>query len=190
MGRDVALTLISWIAGLATSLGFYVLSTRHMRRTGWRLAKAQVIGDLAPSLGQSTVPSRAVILATIRSVAREHNLPSADLRCDDVIDELLRQVTADAFLETERRAALQAALVKLSQEPTDSTERVAGVNPIDALAVKFLSNLSYLHWTTFVGGVFLGLAVAIVIDPRARLFLLGPATRTVVDVIVDMLRGS
>lgn len=119
MSRDALLTLVSVIVGILTSMLFFFLSIRRARRRTWHAAKARIVADLSQSLGQDVVPARQAVWATIRSVCREFELtePHA-VTYDEALEELLRHVTADPFLDAERRRRLQDALLGLQQPET------------------------------------------------------------------------
>ena len=196
MGRDIALTFVSILAGIATSFAFFVLSTRKARRAGWRLAKSRITADLAQSLGQDRVPPPEAIVATIRSILREHDVTELQgVTYGEVMEELLRQVTADPFLDSERRTALQLSLINLQRLPgrvSDGAEAGskssaeyddrtdAELSPATPAASaqgipldragrinQFLATASKLRWYTLIIGIVLGLIVTSAIGSGA-----------------------
>lgn len=213
MSTDIVLTVIGILAGVATSFVFFLLSTRKARRVAWRLAKSRITSDLAQSLGQDRVPPREAIVATIGSILREHDVGELqDVAYGEVIEELLRQVTADPFLDRERRLTLQSSLIALQKVPLTD---VANVNTLPASAVEygaeidskykgshstvddvslyrarlaqFLTIASRLRWHTVVIGITLGMVVMSAIDPLPIFNVSGVDVLGVIDELIDVL---
>ena len=118
------LSTLLGVVGIAVSvvlgLGTYYLTERRGKKSRWHAAKESVLRDLSNSLGEDEVPGRTVILATIRSVLRAQN--AADLEAvtlHEIVDDLLRQITSDPFLDAKRRAQLQAKVLALRQPTQD-----------------------------------------------------------------------
>lgn len=64
--------------------------------------------ELSKSLGEDTVPNLEIISATTRSVLRDYDAKALDaIPFDEIIDDLIRQITSDPFLGSERRRQLQ-----------------------------------------------------------------------------------
>jgi len=109
------------LVSIAVGFGTYYLAERRGRRNRWQASKDTVLRDLSKSLGEGSVPQPAVILATIRSVLRSQNAPDlAVVTLEEVKDDLLRQITADPFLEAERRTQLQTQVLELKAPETPS----------------------------------------------------------------------
>ena len=118
------LSILLGVAGILVSVGvgfgtFYIADKRA-RRHRWQTAKDMILRDLSKSLGESNVPDASVIKATIRSVLRGENANDLSVvTLEEVSDDLLRQITADPFLEPDRRKQLQADVLKLKEAQTE-----------------------------------------------------------------------
>ena len=110
-------SLILGIAGIAVSVivGWltYYLADKRQRRSRFLAAKHTVVSTLSRSLSEETIPTVDLVRATIRSVLREENADLSRISVDEVIDDLIRQVSSDPFLAAERRKELQASLLAL-----------------------------------------------------------------------------
>jgi hypothetical protein len=114
---SIVLGVIGIVVSIAVGWLTFVLTDRRTRSARWRHAKAIVLQDLSKALGEGEVPSRVVIEATIRSVLREQNASDlSSLTLDEVVDDLLRQVTSDPFLDAGRRSHLHEQLLSLTRE--------------------------------------------------------------------------
>ena len=114
MNLSIWLGIVGIVVSIAVGYGAYWLAERRARRNRWEGAKGIVLRDLSMSLGEGNVPEPLVILATIRSVLRGHNAPDlAVVTFEEVRDDLIRQITADPFLDTERRKQLLAQMLSL-----------------------------------------------------------------------------
>ena len=129
MDLSILLGVIGIAVSIAVGYGTYWLTERQSRRNRWRGAKDTVLRDLSMSLGEGNVPDPLAILATIRSVLRDHNAPDlAAVTFEEVRDDLVRQITADPFLETERRKQLLTQTLNL-QAPQTPSETLAERRP-------------------------------------------------------------
>jgi len=102
--------------GIAVAWLLWVISEgRNARRRSQR-AKEIVLRELAVSLGEGRPPPFAVFQSTVRSVFRAENIvvEDADLPLHEVADDLMRQVTADPFLDPARRQTLQDQILGLA----------------------------------------------------------------------------
>jgi len=114
------LSILLGIAGIIVSIGVgfgtFYLADKRAKRNRWVNAKETVLRDLSKSLSEGTIPDALVIRATIRSVLRSHNASDLSVvSLDEIADDLLRQITADPFLESERRKQLQNEILELKQ---------------------------------------------------------------------------
>jgi len=123
--------LLASLIGVMVGLVTYCLAARRARRNRWEVAKHTVLRDLSKSLGEGRVPQAPVIQATINSVLRGQDAPDLTVvALDHVVDDLLRQVTADPFLDPIRRMQLQDELVALkTSREGGPPETVAGRPP-------------------------------------------------------------
>ena len=113
-------SIILSIAGIVVSVvvGWltYRLADRRARNQRHTVAKNAVLQDLSNSLGEDSIPNPVIIEATIRSVLRQIADPKIDLATDEVLDDLIRQVTSDPFLDPERRRKLQSDIERVREE--------------------------------------------------------------------------
>ena len=198
MDMSVTLGILGIIVSIAVGLGTYLLTEKRGRRNRWQAAKEAVLHDLSKSLGEGNVPSPPVILATIRSVLRMQSAPDLEaVTLEEVTDDLLRQITSDPFLDSERRVQLQERVLALKEirpiekrgSHTEGREgirgslgsAIAGVVASliaaaslfqiqDALSLlgKKLPNMSFGFWTGLVSVVLTTLAVAVAVWRRRR----------------------
>lgn len=118
------------VVSIVVGLGTYYFAERSGRRSRWQAAKNLVLHDLSKSLGEGNVPNPSVMLATIRSVLREQN--AADLEAvtlEEVADDLIRQVTSDPFLDSERRIDLQNKVMELKDTHLRDIEKMLKTSP-------------------------------------------------------------
>jgi len=140
MSLSITLGIIGILVSIGVGFGTYYLADKQARRNRWQGAKDIVLRDLSKSLGEGSVPEPGVILATVRSVLRSQN--AADLAVvtfEEVKDDLLRQVTADPFLDAERRKQLQNQVLNLKTpelppKPPRGAEREPREGLIDVLS--------------------------------------------------------
>lgn len=107
MNWSLTLGILGIVVSIVVGWVTYRLADRRARNQRHASAKTAVLRDLSNSLGEDSIPTPEIIDATIRSVLREVADPKVDLRVDEVLDDLVRQVTSDPFLDSERRRKLQ-----------------------------------------------------------------------------------
>lgn len=116
-------SLILGILGIVVSVAVgwltYRLANKRAFSQRYVTAKATVLQSLSKSLGEDAVPTQEVLQATIRSVLRETGDPKLQLQIDDVLDDLVRQVTSDPFLDSDRRRKLQADIQTVRSQAAD-----------------------------------------------------------------------
>jgi hypothetical protein len=116
-------SIVLGIVGVAVSVVVGWLSYRFADRRSssqkYRTAKSAVLQELSKSLGEDAIPTPAIIQATMRSVLREAGDPKIDIQVDEVLDDLMRQVTADPFLDGERRRKLQGDIEQVRAQARD-----------------------------------------------------------------------
>jgi len=116
MDINVLLAVAGIIVSIGVGFGTFYLADKRARRNRWESAKETVLRDLSKSLGEGNVPDASVIKATIRSVLRSHNANDLSVvTLEEIGDDLLRQITADPFLDAERRKKLQNDVLQLKE---------------------------------------------------------------------------
>jgi hypothetical protein len=157
MDMSMLLGVAGIVVSIVIGLGTYYLAERHGRRNRWQAAKEMVLRDLSKSLGEGNVPGPAVILATIRSVLRLQNASDLDaVTLDEVADDLLRQITSDAFLSSDRRTELQNKVLEVRDAHLKTIQAEATTlesKPPDAIGsrIEFTSLLVGLLATLLAG---------------------------------------
>jgi hypothetical protein len=126
--------------------------------------------DLATSLGEGRAPSLAVLDATFRSALREHDVSSANSdSLEEITDDLIRQITADRYLDADRREELQTQVVSLARE----VNRRHAAELVAHLTSETLRSVRSTAVGTFVGGVVASVIVAValgVLDALTSLY--------------------
>lgn len=116
MDLSILLGVAGIVVSIAVGFGTFSLADSRARHNRWQSAKDMILRDLSKSLGEGNAPEAQVINGTIRSVLRAQN--ASDLTVvtlGEIADDLLRQITADPFIDAERRRALQQDVLKLRQ---------------------------------------------------------------------------
>lgn len=163
-------SVILGVAGIAVSImvGWltYYLADKRQGRSRYLAAKSAIVNTLSRSLSEETIPSASLVEAMIRSVLRDEN--SSDLAAvsvDEVVDDLIRQVTADPFLPAERRKQLQDELLAVIDsrkhelpQTADAEEHYeqqpSGIKMATSLASVVIGILSALFTFLTFGNVF------------------------------------
>jgi hypothetical protein len=152
--------------GIAVAWLLWVISEgRNARRRSQR-AKETVLRELAVSLGEGRPPPFAVFQSTVRSVFRAENIvvEDPDLPLHEVVDDLMRQVTADPFLDPARRQTLQDQLLglaatagafrtsSLNAAAASKDQPLSGLIPLGAAAASTLLVVGFLIVTALSSG--------------------------------------
>lgn len=153
MNWSIVLGVLGIVASVLVGWLTYRLADRRARKQRYMAAKTTVLQELSNSLGEDAVPTPYIIESTIRSVLREMADPRMNLALDDVLDDLMRQVTSDPFLDRDRRLKLQNDIVKVRED-----WKAQGEKP-DVISSEFRER-SLLTSTTFAG--VLGMLAALV----------------------------
>ncbi|MFB3896662.1 MAG: hypothetical protein ACE14V_10210 [bacterium] len=126
MDINILLAVIGIIVSIVVGFVTFYLADKSARRNRWNSAREMILRDLSKSLGEGTVPDASVIEATIRSILRGYNANDLSvITVEEIADDLLRQITADPFLDAERRKKLQNEVLKLKQVRTKLEEEVS-----------------------------------------------------------------
>ena len=142
--------VVSVLIGLTT---FYI-ADRRSRRNRWQQARETILKELSKTLGEENIPNFEIISATIRSVLRGYNPGSLDkVTVVEVTDDLLRQITSDPFLDSERRTKLQNQVldvktVGLQAEVAMSEEAIVSVAGSKVEAIDKISILALIAGIT------------------------------------------
>ena len=138
--------VVSVLIGLTT---FYI-ADRRSRRNRWQQARETILKELSKTLGEEDIPNFEIISATIRSVLRGYNPGSLDkVTVAEVTDDLLRQITSDPFLDSERRNKLQTQVLDVktaglqAEEAMPEEEAIVSVagSKVEAIDKNFIHSL-------------------------------------------------
>jgi hypothetical protein len=156
-------SMILGILGIVVSIGVgwltYRLANRRASTQRYESAKATVLQELSKSLGEDSVPSVDVLEATIRSVLRETGDPRVHLLVDHVLDDLIRQVTSDPFLDSVRRRKLQDD-IQLARSNAASTRMNTHPEP----PAEFV-HLASTFWSTVIALAATAVTMVVVTAP-------------------------
>jgi hypothetical protein len=161
MNLNILLGLIGILVSIGVGFGTFYVADRRSRRNRWQNAKDMVLRDLSKSLGEGSVPNASVIKATTRSILRSHN--SNDMSVvtfDEIIDDLIRQITADPFLESDRRKQLQRDVLDL-KEANIKLEQTMSSEEKKAEAVTIETRDKIFAWST-ITSLLLGIIGSVV----------------------------
>lgn len=147
------LTIVLSFAGIIVSIfvgfGTFYLADKRARRNRWQNSKDMVLQDLSKSLGEGNVPDAAIIQATIRSVLRSQNANDLSaVTLDEIADDLLRQITSDPFLNSERRGQLQGEVLNLKAKTAQEAKELPFAESKKEEAV--IERSVRLTWSTLV----------------------------------------
>jgi hypothetical protein len=159
------------VVSIVVGFGTYYLAERRGRRNRWQAAKDVVLRDLSKSLGEGNVPSPPVILATIRSVLRTQNAPDLDaVTLEEVADDLLRQITSDPFLASERRTELQNKVLEIRDTHLKPVEVELEATTKESRTPETLSIVSRVEFTSLVAGLLASLVAGLLIVGTPEFF--------------------
>jgi hypothetical protein len=159
MNTNIFLGIAGILVSICVGFGTFYLADKRAKRSRWENAKETVLRDLSKSLGEGNVPDASVIKATIRSVLRTHNATDLSvITLDEISDDLLRQITADPFLDIERRKKLQIDVLKL-KEAQEKIEAEMSLEQKEAEQEKLESSEKFT-WSTLLS-LFAGIIASI-----------------------------
>ncbi len=172
MDLSVLLNVASIVASIAVGFGTFYVADKRARRSRWEAAKDTVLRDLSKSLSEGNIPPPQVILATIRSVLRSQNLTELGaVTLGEVADDLIRQITADPFLDAERRKKLQIEVLALkTAQATEEEVRDSKLREEDILTMHHQVVPQWFSSLAFVAGIVASLFVALGLPLMFRLF--------------------
>src|SRR3954447_920964 len=107
MDWSLVLGIIGIVVSIVVGCLTYLLADRRAHSQRYFTAKSTVLRELSKSLGEDSIPTPGILEATIRSVLQEVGDPRVQINVSEVLDDLMRQVTSDPFLDSERRRKLQ-----------------------------------------------------------------------------------
>jgi len=162
MDINALLAVAGIIVSIGVGFGTFYLADKRARRNRWESAKETVLRDLSKSLGEGNVPDASVIKATIRSVLRSHSANDLSVvTLEEIADDLLRQITADPFLDAERRKKLQADVLQL-KEAQARVEAKMSAEEKAAVEKKMIETTEKFTWST-VGSLLVGIITSILV---------------------------
>lgn len=147
MNWSIVLGILGVVVSVVVGWLSYRFADRRSSNQKYRTAKSAVLQELSKSLGEDAIPTPAIIQATMRSVLREAGDPKIDIEVDEVLDDLMRQVTADPFLDGDRRRKLQTDIEQVRTEAQDVKVKVSMMRRMEEY--RYTSMLP--SFATFVG---------------------------------------
>lgn len=162
MDLSVLLGVVGIVVSIGVGFGTFYIADRRATRNRWQSAKDTVLRDLSKSLGEGNVPDASVIKATIRSVLRSQNTNDLSaVTLEEISDDLLRQITADPFLEPERRKQLQADVIKLKEVQSRLEDAMTPEEKnIEAVKIEAEAKLTWSTVSSLLVGIIASVVVA------------------------------
>ncbi len=114
MDLSILIGIIGIIASVGVGLGTFFIADKRARRNRYLTIKNLIIQALSKSLSENNIPNKKIIKSTINSLVREHGVSNSQIiTVEDIIDDLVYQITSDPFLDAERRETLQNNLLEI-----------------------------------------------------------------------------
>lgn len=158
MDWSISLSIVGIIVSILIGLFTFYVADKRSRRRRWYQAKETILMELSKSLSEGNVPNLEIMSATIRSVLRDSNVGEFDLiTIDEILDDLIRQITSDPFLDSERRKQLQGQLLSVKTEEVTMMPREKDSVKREAWIRSMAPTLA-----TILYGVFVTLILAII----------------------------
>lgn len=151
MNWSVFLGILGILASVAVGLGTFLIADKRARKNRYQNAKDLILRELSKSLGEDNIPSHLIISATIRSVLRENNSDNLEaVSVSEILDDLIRQITSDPFLDSERRKKLQTEIITIKKEK-ETKEIKAEKEPrkLEQITIKKTA----WAWTSFISAI-------------------------------------
>ena len=150
--------VVSVLIGLTT---FYI-ADRRSRRNRWQQARETILKELSKTLGEENIPNFEIISATIRSVLRGYNPGSLDkVTVVEVTDDLLRQITSDPFLDSERRNKLQTQVLDVKTAGLQAEEAMSEEEAIVSVAGSKVEAIDKFSILSLIAGIITSIIAAI-----------------------------
>ena len=150
--------VVSVLIGLTT---FYI-ADRRSRRNRWQQARETILKELSKTLGEENIPNFEIISATIRSVLRGYNPGSLDkVTVAEVTDDLLRQITSDPFLDSERRNKLQTQVLDVKTAGLQAEEAMSEEEAIVSVAGSKVEAIDKFSILSLIAGIITSIIAAI-----------------------------
>ena len=123
MDTGIVFNMLSIFISVILGLTTFFVADRRSRKNKYLNAKSKILNNLSKSLGEDNIPQFEIISSVIRSVLREENENNLDaITVNEVLDDLLRQILSDPFLDSNRRKELQNQIIVLLQQPVQKSE--------------------------------------------------------------------
>jgi len=116
MDLSILIGIIGIIASVSIGLGTFFIADKRARRNRYLTVKNLIIQALSKSLSENNIPNKRIIKSTINSLVRENCISNLQtITVEEIIDDLVYQITSDPFLDAERRETLQNNLIEIIQ---------------------------------------------------------------------------
>jgi len=130
------------------------------------IAKGLIVRDLTSALAERSMLTSEMINSTIKGILSELNYPKNLVLAHEIMDELIRSIITNPFLQTERRRQIEAELQERSLEIKQRAEFARASRTASAGAAGFAS----------AGVTYFGVAMSISVLSPERENLLRNAT--------------
>lgn len=122
MDTGIIFNILSIFVSIIIGLSTFFIADKRSRKNKYLNAKSKILNDLSKSLGENSIPQYEVINSVIRSVLREENENNLDvITVEEILDDLLRQILSDPFLDSKRRNELQKQIMKVEDTSKERT---------------------------------------------------------------------
>jgi hypothetical protein len=158
MNWSILLGILGILASVAVGLGTFLIADKRTRKNRYQNAKDLILRELSKSLGEDNIPNHLIISATIRSVLRENNSDNLEaVSVSEILDDLIRQITSDPFLDSERRKKLQTEITTIKKETITEKEP----QKLDQITTEKIIKKTAWAWTSFISAI-IGILASII----------------------------
>lgn len=163
MNLSILIGIIGIIISVFIGLTTFFIADRRSRRGKWQQARETVARELSKTLGEGNIPNHEIISSTIRSVLRSHNPGAIDaISVEEIIDDLIRQITSDPFLDSEKRKELQDRILTIKNESITKRTEVSDREVSISVGLPGLRVESKLPEKTSIISLFLGIISSLI----------------------------
>ncbi|MBC8488350.1 MAG: hypothetical protein H8D45_20175 [Bacteroidetes bacterium] len=126
MNLSILIGIIGIIASVGVGLGTFFIADKRARRNRYLTMKNLIIQALSKSLSENNIPNKRIIKSTINSLVRENGVSNLRIiTVEEIIDDLVYQITSDPFLDAERRETLQNNLLEILEPKKVKIDEIA-----------------------------------------------------------------
>jgi uncharacterized membrane protein len=172
MDWSISLSIVGIFVSILIGLTTFYITDKRSRQRRWYQIKETILMELSKSLSEGNVPKLEIISATIRSILRDSNIGELNsIAIDEILDDLIRKITSDPFLDPERRKKLQDQLLTVKSEQIGEGHEENGTRTKEVQIMSISSSM---------GSILLGIITSII----AAFFL------SYGELFLDLLRSN